>query len=44
MLFRSKKAEERDRVKHNVNGVYNCEEKTAREVAKQSQENMTGKM
>lgn len=39
-----KKAEERDRVKHNVNGVYNCEEKTAREVAKQSQENMTGKM
>ncbi len=39
-----KKAEERDRVKHNVTGVYSSEEKAAREAAKAEQEAMTGKM
>jgi len=43
-----KKAEERDRVKHsvacNAAGVYNRQEKCAREAAKAEQEKMTGKM
>lgn len=39
-----KKAEERDRVKHNVTGVYSQEEKAAREAAKAEQEAMTGKL
>ncbi len=39
-----KKAEERDRVKHNVAGVYNTDEKRAREAAKSEQASMTGKM
>ncbi len=39
-----KKAEEHDRVKHNVIGVYNRQEKCAREAAKAQQEKMTGKM
>ena len=39
----AKRAEEHDRVKHNVNGVYTKSEKTAREAAKQSQAAMTGK-
>lgn len=38
-----KKAEERDRVKHNVNGVYTTAEKAAREEAKAASENMLGK-
>lgn len=42
-----KKAEERDRVKHNVAcnkaGVYTAEEKSAREAAKQTQKSMKGK-
>lgn len=38
-----KKAEEHDRVKHNVTGVYSCEEKAAREAAKSEQAAMTGK-
>ena len=42
-----KKAEERDRVKHDVAcnkaGVYTAEEKSAREVAKKSQKSMKGK-
>ena len=39
-----KKAEEHDRVKHNVAGVYNRAEKQAREAAKAEQERMTGKL
>ncbi len=38
-----KKAEEHDRVKHNVAGVYSVEEKCKREVAKKKQKTMTGK-
>lgn len=38
-----KKAEEHDRVKHNVTGVYSEEEKAKREVAKKKQASMTGK-
>lgn len=38
-----KKAEERDRVKHNVCGVYDKEEKSKREAAKRTQKSMTGK-
>ena len=39
----AKRAEEHDRVKHNVNGVYTKSEKSAREAAKRSQAAMTGK-
>ena len=38
-----KKAEEHDRVKHNVCGVYDKEEKSKREAAKRTQKSMTGK-
>lgn len=42
-----KKAEERDRVKHdvkcNINGVYSVEEKAEREATKKSRKSMTGK-
>ena len=38
-----KKAEEHDRVKHNVTGVYNRDEKCAREAARAKQKSMTGK-
>ncbi len=38
-----KKAEEHDRVKHNVVGVYNRQEKCAREAARRNQASMTGK-
>ncbi len=38
-----KKAEEHDRVKHNVCGVYDKEEKSKREAAKRTQKTMTGK-
>ena len=42
-----KKAEEHDRVKHdvkcNMNGVYSVEEKSKREAAKRTQKTMTGK-
>lgn len=42
-----KKAEEHDRVKHdvkcNINGVYSVEEKSRREAAKRTQKTMTGK-
>ncbi len=38
-----KRAEEADRVKHNIAGVYSCEEKSAREAAKKTQKSMTGK-
>ena len=38
-----KKAEERDRVKHSVDGVYSVAEKSAREQAKKTQKSMTGK-
>lgn len=38
-----KKAEERDRVKHNVEGVYTCEEKAAREAEKAEQKSALGK-
>jgi len=38
-----KKAEEHDRVKHNVAGVYSVEEKSAREKSKKKQATMTGK-
>lgn len=38
-----KKAEERDRVKHNVCGVYSKEEKSKRETAKRTQKSMAGK-
>lgn len=38
-----KKAEEHDRVKHNVAGVYSVEEKCAREKSKKKQKTMTGK-
>ena len=39
----AKKAEEKARVKHNVAGVYSCEEKAAREAAKKTQSKMKGK-
>lgn len=39
----AKRAEEHDRVKHNVNGVYTKSEKSAREAAKRTQVAMTGK-
>ena len=39
----AKRAEEHDRVKHNVNGVYTKSEKSAREAAKRTQAAMTGK-
>lgn len=39
----AKRAEEHDRVKHNVDGVYTKAEKSAREAAKQTQSAMTGK-
>lgn len=39
-----KKAEERDRVKHNVTGVYSEDEKANREAAKRDQSAMTGKI
>ena len=39
----AKKAEEKARVKHNVDGVYTCEEKSAREAAKRTQAKMKGK-
>ncbi len=38
-----KKAEEHDRVKHNVAGVYSVDEKCAREITKKQQKTMTGK-
>ena len=38
-----KKAEEHDRVKHNVAGVYSTEEKCKREAVKHNQTSMTGK-
>lgn len=40
----AKKAEEAARVKHNVGGVYSCEEKACREAAKATQDAMTGKL
>lgn len=40
----AKKAEEAARVKHNVNGVYNRDEKSAREAAKANQSAMLGKL
>ncbi len=43
----AKKAEEAARVKHNVDGVYSCEEKACREAAKATdlaENSMTGKM
>lgn len=39
----AKKAEESARVKHNVPGVYNRDEKCAREAAKSKAKSMTGK-
>lgn len=39
----AKKAEEKARVKHNINGVYTTTEKTARESAKTSSRAMKGK-
>lgn len=39
----AKKAEEHDRVKHNVNGVYNKQEKAARETAKACRQKALGK-
>lgn len=39
----AKKAEEKARVKHNVAGVYNKEEKSAREKAKKTQKKALGK-
>lgn len=38
-----KRAEEHDRVKHNISGVYSCEEKSAREAAKTASKSMKGK-
>ena len=38
-----KKAEEKARVKHSVDGVYSCEEKAARESAKSEQKSAVGK-
>ena len=38
-----KKAEEKARVKHNVDGVYSCEEKAAREAEKKEQKSAVGK-
>ena len=39
----AKKSEEKARVKHNVNGVYTKDEKSAREAAKASAKSATGK-
>ena len=39
----AKKAEEKARVKHNVNGCYSKEEKSAREAAKKTSKSMKGK-
>ena len=39
----AKKAEEKARVKHNIDGVYTCEEKAAREEAKSEQKSALGK-